>query len=101
VLSDPLTKRVYDEQLGRGRLRYDPMDRSRSASEHPTPSTGTIGTSSPKARTFLVAAQRALSTGDFKNAKLNLKIAIQHDPDNPYLGALLAEAEAGLGAKSK
>jgi hypothetical protein len=48
----------------------------------------------------MVAAQRALGAGDFKNAKLNLKIALQHDPQNPYLGALLAEAESALG-KSK
>ena len=96
VLSDPLTKRAYDEQLARGVLRYDPADRGKT-SEHPTPSTGSmIGTQNAKARPFMVTAQRALSTGDFKNAKLNLKIALQHDPNNPYLGALLAEAESAL-----
>ena len=96
VLSDPNTKRAYDDQLARGKLRYDPTDRD-AASERPTPSTGTIGTKNAKARPFLVTAQRALASGDFKTAKLNLKIAMQHDPENVYLTALLAEAEQGLG----
>jgi Tfp pilus assembly protein PilF len=40
---------------------------------------------------FFTLAHRAMTTGDWPQAKLNLQLALQNDPDNDELKAKLAE----------
>ena len=53
---------------------------------------------SPRARPFAAEALRAFRDGDYKTAKLNLKMALQHEPDNAHLKAQLADVEQKLRA---
>jgi hypothetical protein len=48
----------------------------------------------PKARPFLASALQDMKAKRFQQARLNLQIALGHDPENEELRALLAEAEA-------
>ncbi len=95
VLMDPGRRRQYDEQLARGRLRFDPETDKQSI--RPTSSTR-LSVSSPRARPFATKALQAFNQGDYKTAKLNLKMALQHEPDNALLKARLADVEQKLRA---
>ena len=44
-----------------------------------------------KARVFFTRAHRAIKTEDWPQAKLNLKMAIQHEPENEELQTKLEE----------
>ena len=46
---------------------------------------------SSKASTFFTRAHRAMKSEDWPQAKLNLKMALQHEPDNEELEAKLEE----------
>jgi curved DNA-binding protein CbpA len=94
VLSDPELRRRYDAQLARGKVRFDPEDApecrpQRSAS-------GAVVLRSPAARPFYLKAEQALRTGDLKQARLNLQLALRHEGDNAALAAKLASVEARL-----
>lgn len=91
VLLDPETRRHYDDGLRRGKLRYDPDDEG----EGP-PTTSRFEVRSPKARPFASKAQQAIRAEDWKTARLNLQIALTHEPGNPLLEAWLAEVEKHL-----
>ena len=91
VLLDPELRDEYDRQLQRGQLRYRPEERRSTR-----PPSGALQIRSPKARPFATKAQQAMAKKDWKSARLNLKIALQHEPDNPLLTARLAEVEARL-----
>lgn len=92
VLLDPETRRRYDEGLRRGKLRFDPDDEGEGR-----PTTSRFGVLSPKARPFASKAQQAIRSEDWKTARLNLKIALTHEPGNALLEARLAEVEKRLG----
>lgn len=95
VLSHPEQRRVYDDGLAEGVLRFDP-DRARSVGRSGT-SAG-HGATAARARPFAVKAQRALAAGDYRAARLHLRIALGHDPADPELLRLLAEVESRLDA---
>lgn len=92
VLLDPAKRRIYDEGLKEGRVRYR-EDRIRETQRTMRPPGGVMVRSS-KARAFLTRAHRAIKSEDWAQAKLNLKMALQHEPENAELTAKLAEVEA-------
>jgi curved DNA-binding protein CbpA len=93
VLSNPQTRREYDAQLALGKLRYEPS----STGESRRPAGPRSRPVSPKARPFYARAQKALREQNLQQARLNLQIALGHDPGHEALLALLAEIEAAGG----
>lgn len=89
VLLDPLKRQIYDEGLAKGETRYHD-DRLRETRRSLRPPGGVLLRSS-KARMFFTRAHRAIKAEDWPQAKLNLKMAIQHEPDNAELQAKLEE----------
>jgi len=91
ILLNSETRKRYDAGLAEGRLKYDP-------NEEPTrvPGRGTVTgkTVGAKAAPFFQKAKAARQKGDLQGAKLNLGIAIGHEPDNAALKAELAELTA-------
>ncbi len=96
VLQDPVTRRAYDAQLAAGKLRFD-AEQARKSKRAPAPN-GAPAVQSPQARPFVMKAEQALRTGDLKTARLNLQIALRHDPGSAALEAKLAGVEAQLKA---
>ena len=92
VLMNGESRRRYDEGLARGELRL-----SAAATDPKRPSSTTrLTVTSPRARPFATKAQEAWKAGDYKTAKLNLKMALSHEPDNALLKARLADVEQKL-----
>lgn len=91
VLMNPESRRRYDAELTGGT-----SGERGGAPERPT--TSRITVTSPRARPFATKAQQAWKAGDYKTAKLNLKLALQHEPDNALLKARLADVEQKLRA---
>jgi DnaJ-class molecular chaperone len=89
VLLDPTKRQLYDEGLAKGQVRYRD-DRLRETQRTMRPPGGVMLRSS-KARTFFTRAHRAIKAEDWPQAKLNLKMAIQHEPNNEELQAKLEE----------
>ncbi|MET0386355.1 MAG: J domain-containing protein [Polyangiales bacterium] len=94
VLLHPEQRRVYDESLREGQLRLGPQSNRRS--QRPVSGTPQGDAVHARARPFLARAEQALASGDRKQARLNLKIALQHDPGSVLLREKLAEIEASL-----
>jgi curved DNA-binding protein CbpA len=95
VLMDAHLRRKYDDGLADGHKRLSPEDQEERRSR--TPTTGRLTVSSPRARPFVAKAQKAWQDGDYKTARLNLKMALAHEPDNILLKARLADVEKKLG----
>jgi DnaJ-class molecular chaperone len=89
VLLDPTKRKLYDEGLRKGEVRYD-ENRARERRFTLQPAGGVMVRSS-KARMFFTRAHRAMTTGDWAQAKLNLQLALQNEPDNEELKAKLEE----------
>jgi DnaJ-class molecular chaperone len=89
VLSDPLKRKIYDEGLAQGMLRYS-EDRAKEKRRTMRPPGG-VELRSSKARAFFTRAHNAMQSGDWAQAKLNLQMAIQNEPDNEDLEAKLEE----------
>ncbi len=97
VLTNPEQRRVYDEQRAQGRTRLDPDAMRRSVRPSVRPSGAPIAMNehfSARARPFVAQAEQALRAKNYKQARLNLQIAVQHDPNNENLKQKLAEATA-------
>ncbi|MBZ0122188.1 MAG: DnaJ domain-containing protein [Sandaracinaceae bacterium] len=95
VLMSAELRRRYDSGLADGQLRLQPEQQER-------PSTGSgLTIRSPRARPFATQALNAYRAGDYKVAKLNLQMALNHEPDNAILKARLADVEEKLRASSK
>lgn len=94
VLMDAQLRKRYDDGLADGQLRLKPEDQERFSK---TPTTGRLAVTSPRARPFVAKAQKAWNDGDYKTARLNLKMALAHEPDNILLKARLADVEKKLG----
>lgn len=101
VLCDREQRRAYDDQRARGKLRFDPEEKptERPATGSVVPPSGAIQVRSPKARPFAQKALDAYKKGEWSTAKLNLKLAIQHEPGNALLEARLADVEQKLRSK--
>ena len=89
VLSDPMKRKIYDEGLDKGVARYS-EDRAQEMRRSMRPPGGVVLRSN-KARVFFSRAHRAIQSQDWAQAKLNLKMAIQNEPDNDELKAKLEE----------
>jgi curved DNA-binding protein CbpA len=89
VLCDPLKRKIYDEGLTRGVLRYS-EDRATEMRRSMRPPGG-VELRSSKARVFFSRALKAMQSQDWAQAKLNLRMAIQNEPDNAALEAKLEE----------
>lgn len=98
VLTHPEQRRRYDQQRKRGRLRLDPLAAA-AASLRPGAAAGRADAIAVRARPFVVRAEQALAAGDLRQAKLNYKIALQHDPDSEPLRQKLAEVEGRLAPR--
>lgn len=94
VLMNPVTRRRYDEGLRSGELRLRPSEQRQS--EAPSAGSSRLSVRSPRARPFATKAMQALKNGDLKTARLNLKMALQHEPDNALLRARLTDVERRL-----
>ena len=95
VLLDPEQRRAYDAQRARGKLRLDPEEKT----DRGGAPTGSLAIRSPRARPFAQKAVEAVKKGDWATARLNLKLALQHEPGNALLEARLAEVEQNLKAR--
>ncbi|MDH4281744.1 MAG: DnaJ domain-containing protein [Myxococcales bacterium] len=89
VLHDPTKRAIYDEGLERGIVRYT-EDRAQEMRRTIRPPGGVVLRSS-KARAFFSRAHRAMTSEDWPQAKLNLQMAIQNEPENEELKAKLEE----------
>ena len=97
VLSDPTKRKLYDEGLAKGQKRYRD-DRLRETRRTMKPPGGVMLRSS-KARIFFTRAHRAIKAEDWPQAKLNLKMAIQHEPENEELQAKLEEVQSQMQSR--
>lgn len=96
VLLDAEQRRQYDAQLATGKVRFDAEDAAKQG-RFTNPGSGVLKLG-PLARPFVTRAEQALRTGDLKTARLNLKIALQHEPESVLLTAKLASIEQQLKA---
>lgn len=92
VLSNPETRRAYDEGLARGDLRLKP-EADTGTSRRPKSGSQKVNR---KAHPFFRKAEQAIKRGDFQSAKLQLKIAKQHDPESELIDARLAFVQQEL-----
>ncbi len=103
VLSDWELRQRYDRQRARGKLRFDPEDTTTPSTIPPSvPSStasGPIQVRSHKARPFAQKAWEACKKMDWPTARLNFKLAIQHEPGNALLEIRLAEVERKIREK--
>ena len=88
VLLDPELRPRYDAGLRRGQLRFSPEDTPSHGSRRPPP--GQVTLRSRKARPFFRKAEQAIAAEDWQTAKLNLQIALTHEPGNAMLEEKLA-----------
>ena len=95
VLGDRELRARYDAQRKSGKTRFDAEEDRASTAPRTTPA-GILVVRSPKARPFVVRAEQAVKAGDWKTARLNLQLALQHEQDNDVLRARLADVEAKL-----
>ncbi len=83
VLSHDELRVRYERALARGELRIDPMDKGTI----PPPALRTLVTlaHSQRAKAFAREADRLIGEGKLKEAKMQLKLALSNDGDNPEL----------------
>jgi DnaJ-class molecular chaperone len=94
VLSNAEARRHYDQGLARGELRFD-ISQQRASTRTTMPPTQ-AGVRNRRARPFVAKAEQAIKAENYAMAKLNLQIALQHDPGNPQLEEKLREVIARL-----
>jgi curved DNA-binding protein CbpA len=102
VLTDPALRAQYDASLAEGE---PPSVVSRRLSLPPAPSrpvtpkklADTI--KSPQARPLVIRGEELAKKGDFKQAKLQLSLARNYEPDNEALAQLLKDVEAKAKAQ--
>lgn len=94
VLCDGPRRKAYDAGLARGELRFDP-------NAEPPPAPAALGqwpikVKNPAARPFAIKAEQAFKAGDFRTARVNLKLALSKDAGNAQIEVLQAEVERRL-----
>jgi Tfp pilus assembly protein PilF len=95
VLMNPALRRRAAEGLAPGQLRLAAEEDRGAPSSRPSTS---HRVRSAKARPFAKKALRDAKRGDYKSAKFQLEMALQHEPDSPILLARLADVEQKLAA---
>lgn len=99
VLSSGETRQRYDEGLTEGRLRFSAEDTPAYGSRRPPPKQ--LQLRSRQARPFFQKAEMAIKKADWQTAKLNLQIALQHEPGNELIEKKLAEVDEARKAAKK
>jgi len=94
VLIDRELRSAYDRDLRKGIKRLRSGVERRQGSRVPK----ALGA---RARPFFAAAERAQRAGDLREALLQIRIALQHEPDNERLEAKLEELEARVRAERR
>lgn len=87
VLSDPATRKQYDEGLKQGQRRYVAAEKRQSGG----PRAREDALTSAKAKQLFRAAETARKKGDLKGAKNNLQLALAVESGSELLRAELAE----------
>jgi curved DNA-binding protein CbpA len=87
VLSDPRTRRLYDEGLARGVLRFHEGEAAEAAALKAPPKVKTLEEIArrPKAKALALKADRLLVAGKVEEARILLVDAVQDDGDNDEL----------------
>jgi DnaJ-class molecular chaperone len=103
VLSDPASRVRYDEQRAtpQGQVR---LADAATGPKAPSSAVGRLEdhVRSARARPFAQQAEALAKTHDYGKAKLQLRLAMNIDPDNPALEAYLRELESRIAeAKRK
>jgi curved DNA-binding protein CbpA len=99
VLSDVGLRSRYDAQLASNPKpppRISALSRPPPGAQSLEPTKLEDAVRSPSARPFARRAEELMSTGDFRQAKLQLVMANHMDPDNPALQAALKSVESKL-----
>ncbi len=96
VLLDSQSRAAYDAGLQRGELRLKADAEQRKS--RPRSGAQSVGR---KAHPFVKKAQLAIKREDWQAAKLQLKIALQHDPENAYIEAKLASVDTEIAKKKR
>jgi curved DNA-binding protein CbpA len=86
VLSDGRKRDEYERMLDKGKLRWSHEEAPRNDPE--------AEIANASARRFFKLGRAALLSGDVKGALLNLRFAIEVEPDSAIVRAELAKAEA-------
>lgn len=94
VLMDSARRKQYDEARAHGHLRYD-ASLAFAAKSHEF-NGFPLKVKSPLARPFALKAEQLYKSGDFGNAKVNLKLALQKEGENAQLEGLLRDVEERL-----
>ncbi|MDD9932143.1 MAG: DnaJ domain-containing protein [Myxococcales bacterium] len=89
VLLNPEARRLYDQGLAEGRVRFDPSLVRQSL--RPGAPSQRPQAHSARTRPLLLKAEQALKKGDYAQAELHLRIAVGHEPDNAELAEKLEE----------
>lgn len=89
VLTDPEERRRYDVGLREGKLRLE-IEEQAPVSRRPSKQPNAV---SLRARPFVQKAEAAIRAGDSKQARLNLQIALSHEPDNDYIKELIERVQ--------
>lgn len=99
VLCDREQRATYDEQRTRGKLRFDPEEAAAARPRTEGPGSQSLQVKNARARPLVQKATEAFRKGDWAVARLNLKMALQHEPGNALIMARLAEVEEKLTKK--
>jgi len=101
ILRDPAARKAYDSGLQTGKLRLGAEDHPDAAGGARRPGSSAKTVKNRQARPFWTKAKRAIKAEDWQQAKLNLKIAMQHEPESELLQENLEMVEAKLAEKKQ
>jgi len=103
VLTDPLLRAQYDASLASGATAAMASRRSTlpPSTLRPGPLKLEDALKSPTARPFARRAEELAKAGDFKQAKLQLTMALHYEPKNETIESRLAEYEEKIKAAKK
>lgn len=96
ILVDPVSRAAYDRVLRAGRLRLSLEERERAEAEQKAPERKEPPIRSPQALAFYNKAAAAARSGKWRDAWKALKVALEHEPQNPLLRARLGQVEARI-----
>ncbi len=105
ILSDPTLRARYDDAVANGNVRPEhllmELDTPRSLAP-PPPGGGRLidKLRSPAARPFVLRAEELMKSGDPKQAKIQLVMALHMDKGNPALEAFAKELDTAIAARA-
>ena len=101
VLSDDAQRAIYDRQIATGLRRLDAeaaREEARRAAHEARAASGPE-VRSARARPLVETAQAAMREGQWKVARLNLQLALGHEPGHPWITAQLVIVEEKLAGR--